>query len=383
MQTDLLQPAWFATRTASAATGRTRTFDATRIGLDPGGRAVALFWLVVIAIDLGNDWLLPGLTGGVRPLGIVAREITIWWSTWVLATPLLLALSGRIAHRGRLRAALGWIGLALIAVPLHLFVTAALFRAGHPGAGSALGMARRFAVDYTLAEVMTLGGLLLSWHGARAWSAARTAKVQARTLAIRAGHADRLERERSLASLRRELDDHLLVNVLTSAAAVIGEGDEDRAVRMLARVGDLVRAGVQDATVVPLSREIDLLDRYLAVEDARFGAALAVERDIDADARGALLPPLLLQPLVENAIRYGLDPARPRTTVRLVARRVGDWVDIEVHNEATADCALREGRGISVVRRRVAEAFDGAAAFGIHRENGGVVARLRIPFRDA
>src|SRR5207253_478817 len=126
----------------------------------------------------------------------------------------------------------------------------------------------------------------------------------------------------------------------------------------IGRAGDFVRRtlnlGARD--VVPLADELALVERYLGIERVRFGERLRVERRIDAEAAGCLVPPLLLQPLVENAIKHGVAGRIEGGTVRLSARRLGDRLEIGLENPVDADARSRsgEGLGLDIVRRRLA-----------------------------
>jgi two-component system sensor histidine kinase AlgZ len=108
-----------------------------------------------------------------------------------------------------------------------------------------------------------------------------------------------------------------------------------------------------------------------------------VQQEIEPAARAAHVPPLILQPLVENAIRHGLaDDSVPVGLIQVSARTTNGRVHIEICNRVSAAAGkLREGRGLSVVRRRLERAFGTQATLQLDRENGCVLARLGIPLR--
>ena len=124
--------------------------------------------------------------------------------------------------------------------------------------------------------------------------------------------------------MRAQLNPHFLFNSLNSINALVG-GDPEGARRMCEGLGDFLRRTLQLGAreAVTLGDELALVDRYLAIEQVRFGDRLAVERAIDADALACLLPPLLLQPLVENAIKHGVAERIEGGTVRIAARARG------------------------------------------------------------
>jgi two-component system, LytTR family, sensor histidine kinase AlgZ len=171
-------------------------------------------------------------------------------------------------------------------------------------------------------------------------------------------------REAELRALRAQLNPHFLFNSLNSINALVGS-DPEGARRMCERLGDFLRRtlalGARDD--VALSEELELVDGYLAIEQVRFGSRLRVERDFAPDAVACRVPPLLLQPLVENAVKHGVAGRVDGGVIRLVARRHGDALVLEVHNPVDEDAPARPGAGMGLenVRRRL-QAFGTRAA---------------------
>lgn len=163
-------------------------------------------------------------------------------------------------------------------------------------------------------------------------------------------------REAELRALRAQLDPHFLFNSLNSINALIGS-DPEGARRMCERLGDFMRQTLRlgSRDQVPLSEEMALVDRYLAIEQVRFGERLQISRTLEPPALECLVPPLLLQPLVENAIKHGVAGRIEGGTIRLAARRLGDRLLLEVENPVDADTAARPGEGVGLenVRRRL------------------------------
>jgi two-component system sensor histidine kinase AlgZ len=171
-------------------------------------------------------------------------------------------------------------------------------------------------------------------------------------------------RDSELRALRAQLNPHFLFNSLNSINALIG-GDPEGARRMCESLGDFLRRtlnlGARDT--VPLADELALVDRYLGIERVRFGERLVVDRDIDPEAARCLVPPLLLQPLVENAIKHGVADRVEGGIVRIVAHRAEDRLTIEVVNGIDPEAPPRrgEGHGLDNVRRRL-DAFSAREA---------------------
>jgi two-component system, LytTR family, sensor histidine kinase AlgZ len=164
-------------------------------------------------------------------------------------------------------------------------------------------------------------------------------------------------REAELRALRAQLSPHFLFNSLNSINALIGP-DPEGARRMCEGLGDFLRLtlrlGGRDS--VTLAEELTLVDRYLAIERVRFGERLQVERRIDPAALACLLPPLLLQPLVENAVKHGIAGRIEPGTLRLEATRHEGRLVVSLENPVDVEEPQRPGTGTGIgnVRRRLA-----------------------------
>jgi sensor histidine kinase YesM len=163
-------------------------------------------------------------------------------------------------------------------------------------------------------------------------------------------------REAELRALRAQLNPHFLFNSLNSINALVGS-DPEGARRMCEGLGDFLRRtlalGARDS--VTLGEELTLVERYLDIEQSRFGDRLRVERAVDPDAAVCHVPPLLLQPLVENAIKHGIQDCLEGGTIRIEARRDGALLRVAVENPVDADAPSRRGEGVGLenVRRRL------------------------------
>ena len=190
-----------------------------------------------------------------------------------------------------------------------------------------------------------------------------------------------------LQALRAQLDPHFLFNTLHSLTQLARE-DPVATQDALERFGELMRyvlkAG-RDATAdVSFEEELDFVRDYLALEKLRLGDRLRVIEDIDADALEIPLPPLLLQPLVENAVRHGIAPRREGGTIRLNARLAGDMLAIEIvdDGDGAAPEAWRraKGLGLEAVTRQLQARFPQRGELAITtRPQSGFSAQLRIP----
>lgn len=189
-------------------------------------------------------------------------------------------------------------------------------------------------------------------------------------------------REAELAAVKAQLQPHFILNSLNSVLALVTE-DPARAREMIIGLAELLQAsfGGMDFEVVPLEREIELGRRYLEIEQIRFADRLRVSVVCDDDARSAMVPPLLLQPLIENAVKHGIGPNKAPGEVRVSAHRNGDRIRIEVHDSGAGadDDSLRSGgRGLELTRRRLDTFYRGEGRLTFERGDGFTV-HLDLP----
>ena len=183
-----------------------------------------------------------------------------------------------------------------------------------------------------------------------------------------------------LAELQSRIRPHFLFNTLNTALALV-RLDPARAEGVLEDLAELFRVAIADtAESVPLAEEIVLAQRYLAIEQIRFGQRLKIDWEIDPEAGAARVPPLLLQPLVENAVRHGIEPSDTGGSIRIRTRVKGGRVQLTIAN-ALPQAASRPGHGIALrnVRERLRLMHDVAAHFEIHRDEHVFRVQIGIP----
>ncbi|MDR2128600.1 MAG: histidine kinase [Burkholderiaceae bacterium] len=183
-----------------------------------------------------------------------------------------------------------------------------------------------------------------------------------------------------LTDLQSRIRPHFLFNTLNSAIALVRE-DPTRAEILLEDLSDLFRhALTEQGDAVTLEQEVELARRYLEIEQVRFGERLQVEWSIDEKAGRARLPPLILQPLVENAVKHGVEPSATGAKIRVSTQKRGPVAVIKVSNTAPAGRG-KSGHGIAQknVRERLRLLHDMQTSFRIMQGHGEYQARIEVP----
>jgi two-component sensor histidine kinase len=189
--------------------------------------------------------------------------------------------------------------------------------------------------------------------------------------------------------LKMQLHPHFLFNTLNAISALIHQ-DVELADRMIARLGDLLRTTLENANTqeVSLKQELDFIEPYLEIEKARLGPRLTVHLDIDPRAMDARVPNLILQPLVENAIRHGVAPRTEPGRVEIHARKEQDILHLEVRDDGPGLASgngnkFKEGIGLANTRQRLEQLYGGGHRFELGNGHGrGLRVALAIPFRE-
>lgn len=183
-----------------------------------------------------------------------------------------------------------------------------------------------------------------------------------------------------LSELQARIRPHFLFNTLNSAIALVRE-DPARAEAILEDLSDLFRHALVDhGESVTLAEEVELARRYLDIEQVRFGDRLRVEWALDPEAAAAKVPPLLLQPLVENAVKHGVEPSADGAQVKVSTQRRGGMVVIKVTNTVPSGQGLR-GHGLAQdnVRDRLRLLHDVQAQFQTVLRDGVYQVRMEVP----
>ena len=191
-----------------------------------------------------------------------------------------------------------------------------------------------------------------------------------------------LMREAELRAFKAQVDPHFLFNSLNAVASMCGTRPGE-AREMAQRMADFFRQTLRVGALerITLGQEIDLVSRYLAIEKVRFGERLTFQLDVDDAARERPVPPLILQPLVENAVRHGIASVVEGGTIQLNASVRNGMLQIRLRNPADPDRIQSGGEGIGLqnARGRLAAISGGRAAFRTEEKEGAFVVEMEIP----
>jgi two-component system LytT family sensor kinase len=298
------------------------------------------------------------------------------WYVWAAFTPLIAWLSRRL----RVSQLRWWrlLALAVIGVPVA-FIKVTITRVLR---GISEGGEAYFQITDLAAQYLIFWGIVGATH---AWLYYRD--VQGREL--RTSRLEALLAQTRLQMLSMQLQPHFLFNTLNTIAELVHQRPAD-AERMISGLSHLLRetlhAGLTDR--VPVEQELALLDRYIEIQKARFGDRLKVEVSVaDPAALAALVPSLLLQPLVENSIKHGIGARAGVGRIGIIVSRTASQLVIEIHDDGRGIGAgiVREGVGLANCRSRLQTLYgvDRCRLEIANRDGGGAAVRIAVPFEAA
>ena len=331
------------------------------------------FWTLLALLSSAN-WLLDPRGPAFRPVDpsghIIVAFLESW--TWAALTPLIFRLSSRFTlGRAPLLILIGFV----LAIGVFLFTAFAREMFLGP-------LRHRPRHVFVEVERMRFVPQLLFYFAILATGFAREYFLRDQE---RQAHAIQLQAqlaEARLDALRMQINPHFLFNTLNSVSALV-DRDPPGVRKMIARLSELLRTTTDSRATdeVPLRQELQLLDRYIEIMEIRFQGRLRVERDIDPAALEALVPNLILQPIVENALEHGAGRAVGEGVVRIAARRDGARLVITVRDNGPGVGARREGVGLGNTRARLEQLYGKTAGVTLTTApDGGAVAEIVLPF---
>ncbi len=329
--------------------------------------------------DIGQEG--QGLLG---PL--LRQEFKSWYACGMLAIGVLWVCGWNRLEPGRIK---HWVtvhmGFALLFAVLYA-VGVSWWVAGeksvmHPGQILTFSyLLEKLFIHYLVINLIMYWMVVfgyLGWHyyGRYLEREAETAHLQRELMAAR------------LEALRMQLNPHFLFNTLHAVSALIHE-DPEAADRVVARLSELLRLSLDQTKPqeVPLRDEMAFLDRYLEIEQTRFADRLKVEKDIDGSVQDALVPYLVLQPLVENAIRHGIEPREDQGRLAIRARRTNGMLELRVEDNGNGLANENgeppaEGIGLTNTRSRLRHLYGEDFRLELTAaKGGGLQACIDIPY---
>jgi sensor histidine kinase YesM len=362
----------------------------TNVNFDILNSRRARWGLIVVAWTLNgllfSSQLYTGASGSKDPLTFASSMI--WGMSycymWALITPLVLRLARKYSLEVR---------RLIVSVPVHVVISllvafvlrfiSDIIRAKFVYHMAELNWSRIFAWSYLQFDY----GLFMYWFIILINFAFASYK-RYREGELRTAQLQTELMEAQLQALKTQLHPHFLFNTL-NAISVLIQKSPDSAVKMLTRLSDLLRITLDNGGVqeVALKDELDFLDRYIQIQQVRFGDRLEVKMEINSNALNAKVPNLILQPLVENAIEHGVAKRSGLGSIRISAKRTDDRVTMEVRDNGSGmqnGNGKKDGVGLSNTRARLVQLYGEQQRFELTSPpEGGTVATVEIPFHSA
>ena len=362
---------------------------------------VFAFWTMLAVLTAANR-----LADQREPaLNVVSRTIPIALAfqqmyTWALLTPFVFWLAGRFSFdrstavkRIALLLAIGVV-VAFSVDRLNSSLIAAFHvrpryanpaQPGGPGTGGFFSILHGpMIVNHFILYIGVLSAGIARDYFFRYRSREReTARLQSETAQLEAQLA-----EAKLAALNAQLNPHFLFNTLHAVSSLV-ERDPRGVRRMIARLSELLRYTLEGGhePVVAVGQEIAFLERYLEIMQIRFDDRLEIDVQVGDDARDALVPSLILQPLVENAVKHGVEKVAGTGRIEITARRHDNRLVLSVGDNGPGRTKSENGdeRGVGLrnIRQRLEQLYGGAQSLTfLERPGGGTIARIEMPFQS-
>ncbi len=304
---------------------------------------------------------------------------------WALLTPLVIWLGRRVGIKGK-----KWLS----GIMIHLLISLAISYIVRV-------VSEYVRCKYVFNEVPNFTnilawsyidfdyGLLMYWfillidHASQSYKRYRENELKASQLEAQLAQAQ-------LQALKMQLHPHFLFNTM-NAISVLIKKNPDTAQTMLTRLSDLLRISLEHVGIqeVSLERELEFLDRYIKIQQTRFGERLSVKMEIHSATLQALIPSLILQPIVENALEHGIAKRAGAGLVSISAQRINGTLRLQVRDNGlglkpSEGKELKEGVGLSNTRARLQQLYGETSRLEFcNADGGGFLTTLEIPFHEA
>lgn len=351
-------------------------------------------WTVLGSFFAVQAYLNSVYLGRPLPFG---QTLVVWLSCvyiWALLTPLIIHLARRVpVERGAyLRGVAGHLfaGTLVSLLQLGIYIFVRQWLLGDPSKSfSPLESFQKILVGEFHANLLHYWAVVALAHAYEYYRLYRERERRAAQLELEASRLETQLARAQLDALRMQLQPHFLFNTLNTISVLMKE-DTAVADRMLLRLSELLRLTLKKtgSHEVSLRQELEFLSSYLEIEQTRFQDRLKVEMTIDPDTLEAQVPNLILQPLVENAIRYAVAPRTTKSTVEICATRLDGQIELQVRDDGSgineADKTSAHGVGLRNTRERLEKLYGAAQRFQLSpAASGGLQVTITIPFHTA
>jgi sensor histidine kinase YesM len=324
-----------------------------------------------------------------RPIKFVdSLYVQMAWSyLWALATPLVLWLSSKIPIERH-----NWVRSSLIHLPLSILLSVAVTAIGHVilwlhwdwpiGKPFSFERLTRFVIGNFSEGIGIYLLIALMGHAYSYYRRYRQGELRSLQLEAQLSQAQ-------LQALKMQLHPHFLFNTLHSISALLNHHPE-AARTMITRLGDFLRLTLENSGTqeVTLRKEMEFLRCYLEIERVRFQDRLMTRMDVSPPALDAIVPNLILQPIVENAIRHGIAPRSTPGLIEILAKPHNGTLRIQIRDngpglpaDRTSEKIFTKGLGLANTERRLDRLYGAAHRFDLSNDpEGGLIVTLEIPF---
>lgn len=346
---------------------------------------IAAFWATLALLSAGQELFDDGMRG--MHWGAVGREI-FEYSTWAVLTPFLFRFveAFPIERSSATRMIPLHLGMALIVSIIVDLGEDVILAVVAPGSYPPASVVQQILGFWFLDELIVYCIVLLASFARLYYVEKKQQQEEAERLEERAESLEAQLTEARLEALRMQLNPHFLFNTLHAVSTLV-DRDPGGVRRMIARLSELLRHVLdEDAPQeVPLSQEIDFLEDYLEIQSIRFQGDLDAKIDVPAEIQDAQVPNLILQPLVENAIKHGASQVRGMGHIEIRGNRTDEHLVITVQDNGPGlSPAQEDGLGLRNVRARLRELYGDDQALQLESvPDEGTRATLNIPYHTS
>jgi two-component system, LytTR family, sensor kinase len=349
------------------------------------------FWTLIAILTSANAFLDPRGRELIQSGLSMARVIQAFEEScvWAVLTPLVFWVASRYTVE---RA--NWVGRVVLYVGVGLLIAIVVdqlndymryhFIYPQEHFTNEVAPAARVRRLWFMNEFTVYVAILAAGFARNYFLRYRARREEAMTLQAQAAQLQAQLADARLAALRMQLNPHFLFNTLHAISALV-ERDPRGVRRMIARLSELLRATLDaDDQEVPLHQELTFAERYLEIMQIRFQGHLQVETKVDADVREALVPNLILQPLVENAVKHGVSKIDGMGRIEIHARREAERLVLSLRDNGPAlagEMSPTEGIGLRNTRARLAQLYGTVQSLVLRpADDGGLIAEVSLPY---